>query len=193
MRKVERVSFAIAMIAIIGLMLLGGTTSTAQKKQKQETFQAVAMGQSTQLGRMINVNVSINEYSTPEDQQILIAAFNDKGMKGLINALSKMKSKGRLSATGTLGYEVTYIRSFPTENGRRIRLITNRPLTFGEVWSDDRSQDYSLSALELIVSNQKGKSTGVLYPACQFKIDDNKELTIETFQNPWKLTNILDR
>ena len=56
------------------------------------------------------------------------------------------------------------------------------------------SLDYKLSALELDLSNQKDKSSGALLPACMFKIDKKtKELVIETYQNPWKLVDILDR
>jgi hypothetical protein len=72
--------------------------------------------------------------------------------------------------------------------------LTNRPIRFGEAWVNGRSTDYNLSALELDISKEKGKSTGVLLPACQFKIDKkSKELVIENYQNPWKLTNVLDR
>ena len=193
MRKIEKSRLAIAVVAIISLVLLPSTGSTAQDTPKRETFQATAMGQSTQLGRMINVNIMVEEYSTAEDQQALLEAFNSKGMEGLSNALGKMKSKGRLSMTGTLGYDVTYIRSFPTETGRKIRLVTNRPIRFGEAWADGRSMDYNLSALELEISNEKGKSTGILLPACRFKLDKENHLIIENYQNPWKLQNILDR
>ena len=53
--------------------------------------------------------------------------------------------------------------------------------------------DYSLSAIELNISNEKGKSTGILLPACRFKIGKDKHIEIENYQNPWKLTDILDR
>ena len=57
-----------------------------------------------------------------------------------------------------------------------------------------RSMDYNLSALELDISNVKDKSTGVLRPACQVKINKKtNELEIENYQNPWKLQNIMDR
>jgi len=40
----------------------------------------------------------------------------------------------------------------------------------------------------------EGKSTGVLLPASQLKIDKKTgELVIENYQNPWKLMNIQDR
>lgn len=193
MRKVEKRRLTRAVVAILGLVMLASSSALAQDKPQRETFQAVAMGQAQQLGRVINVNIIIEEYSTPEDQQILLQAFNDAGMKGLSNALSKMKSKGRLAITGTLGYEVNYIRSFPTETGRKIRIVTNRPIRFGEAWTDSRSSDYNLSALELEISNTEGKNTGVLLPVCQFKLDKDKHIVIENFRNPWKLVNILDR
>lgn len=193
MRKIKKSILAIAVVAIITLVLLPSTGSTAQETPKRETFQATATGQGTQLGRMLSVNIMIEEYSTAEDQQALLEAFNSKGMRGLSNALGKMKSKGRLSITGTLGYEVTYIRSFPTATGRKIRLATNRAIRFGEAWADGRSMDYNLSALELEISNEKGKSTGILLPACRFKLDKENHLIIENYQNPWKLVNIQDR
>lgn len=193
MRKIVRRSFTRAAVVTLVVLMLASSNILAQDKPQRETIQATAMGQSSQLGRMISVNIMIEEYSTPEDQQILLQAFNTAGMKGLSNALGKMKSKGRLSITGTLGYEVNYIRSFPTETGRKIRIVTNRPIRFGEAWTDSRSSDYNLSALELELSNEKGKSTGILLPVCQFKIDKDKQIAIENYQNPWKLVNILDR
>ena len=47
--------------------------------------------------------------------------------------------------------------------------------------------------LDLNKENPKN-NTGVLLPACQFKIDKKtKELEIENYQNPWKLVDVLDR
>ena len=121
----------------------------------------------------------------------MLEAFNAKGNEGLVNALSKMTSKGRISITGTLGYDVNYIRRFKQPDGTtKIRLVTNRPITFGEAWSDSRSSDYNLSAMEIILSADKKKNSGTLLPACQFKIDKDNQLEIEAFQNPWELVNI---
>ena len=193
MRKIERRRFLGAAVVSLALLMLASSSVLAQDKPQRENFQATAMGQAQQLGRVINVNIIVEEYSTPEDQQILLQAFNTAGMKGLSNALGKMKSKGRLAITGTLGYEVNYIRSFPTENGRKIRIVTNRPIRFGEAWTDSRSSDYNLSALELEISNEKGKSTGVLLPVCQFKLDKDNHIAIKVYRNPWKLINVMER
>jgi hypothetical protein len=160
----------------------------------REEYQAQAMGQGTQMGQTFNVTVIINEYSTPEERQVLVDAFDKAGSEGLFNALNKMKSKGRIAITGTLGYDVSFVRRIPTADGDKIRVLTNRPITFGEAWTDSRSMDYNLSALELDLTSQKNKSTGVLLPASEFTIDKKThELTIENYQNPWKLVDVLVR
>jgi hypothetical protein len=180
---------------VLGLsMLLTSSISSAQKLPKPINIQAQAMGQSTQLGRSFGITLIINEYSTPGDQKALLGAFNEKQNEGLVNALSKMHSKGRLAITGTLGYDVNYIRSFRMPDGStKIRLVTDRPITFGEAWSSSRSMEYSLSAMEIIISPNKKKNSGTLLPACQFKIDKENQLELEVLQNPWRLVNIRKR
>jgi hypothetical protein len=188
MRSAKRLILAVATVVGLALFLL------AQDKPKREVFQAQAMGQSTQMGRSFNVTVNIAEYSAPEERQVLVEAFEKAGSEGLFNALEKMPSKGRIAITGTLGYDVSFVRQIPTAEGRKIRVLTNRPITFGEAWTNSRSSDYNLSFLEFELVNEKDKSSGVLLPACQFKIDKNtKELVVENYQNPWKLVNIMNR
>jgi pyrroline-5-carboxylate reductase len=187
-----KVTLAIA--GVMSFVLLTSSISSAQKLPKSIYIQAQAMGQSTQLGQTFGVTLIIQEYSTADDQKALLGAFNEKQNEGLVNALTKMNSKGRLSITGTLGYEVTYIRQFPLPDGStKIRLVTNRPIRFGEAWSDSRSMDYNLSAMEIILFPDKKKNSGTLLPACQFKIDKENQLQIELLQNAWKLVDIMKR
>jgi hypothetical protein len=180
---------AIAGVAGFALFLMASFRGVAQDKPKREVYQAQAMGQSTQAGQTFGVTVNIAEYSSPEERQILLEAFDKAGSEGLFNA-----SKGRIAITGTLGYDISFVRKIPTDGGFKIRVLTNRPIRIGEAWENGRSTDYNLTALEFDLSSQKDMSTGVLLPACMFKIDKKtKELVVENYQNPWKLVNILDR
>ncbi len=193
MKTLRLICLASFAVLIIGSLLFIGPYADAQegKLPKRIFIQATAMGTSTQLGRNFSVNVIINELSPPSDQKILLEVFQAKGNEGLVNALSKMPSKGRLAITGTLGGDLAYIRRFSQPDGSvRYRMITNRLLRFGEVWADSRSSDYQLSGLDIVISKDKKKNEGILLPAAQLKLNKEGQMEIETFQNPWKLVNI---
>jgi hypothetical protein len=165
-----------------------------QDQTKRETIQAQAMGQSTSAGKQFNVTISINSYSTPDDQKTLIDAFTQGGQRALTKALSKMKSKGRVGVTGTLGYNIAYIRTFPAENGRKIRLITDRPIQLAEARESTRSKEYDLSALEVNLNNDPSKSSGSLIIGLRVKVDKDNQLVFESYgSGPWKLVNVMER
>jgi len=166
----------------------------AQDKPKRETIQAQAMGQNRAAGKTFNVTVSIDSYSTPDDQMSLYIALTQGGQAAVSQALSKMKSKGRVAITGTLGYSIAYVRTFPTSDGRRIRLITDRPIQLAEAREGGRSNDYDLSAVELNLNNDKSKSSGSLTIGLRVKLDKDNQLVFESYgSGPWQLVNIMER
>jgi hypothetical protein len=184
---------AVNSLLVTGLLIAGSVRSFSNDRTKPETIDASAMGTSTQLGQVVGITVIIYEYSTPADRQVLVQAFQKGQNQGLVNALTKMRAVGRISITGTLGYDLSYIRLIPTPTGRKIRFITNRQLTFGEVWADTQSTAFNLTAGELDLNeSDKSKSTGVLYPAAQLVIDKEGQLQIDLNQNPWKLVDLID-
>lgn len=192
MHTAERISWrTVILVAAAGLV--ASVAVIAQEGSGRETYQATAMGQGTQMGRLYSVNIILESYSSPEERQALIEAFNRGGNEAMVDVLTHMPSRGHIAITGTLGYDVKYARVFATPTGRKIRIVTDRPLRFGELRADSRSTDYSLSVLELDISSAKGQSGGVLLPACQFKISKEGELELEAYQNPWKLTNVMVR
>ena len=150
------------------------------------------MGTSTQLGRLYNVNILIEKFSTADDQQTLIAAFKRSGQDGLIDVLEDMKPKGRVRfASGGVGNDVKYIIELPSDKGRKLRLITDRNLAFGELYNGTRSRDYSVGAIELVLTPD-GKGSGTVLPACKLRVNKKtKQIEIETYQNPWKLSNFI--
>jgi len=187
------VEYVISGLLVTSFLIAGSVTGFSNDRTKPETIDASAMGTSTQLGQVVGITVIIYEYSTPSDRQVLVQAFDKGQNQGLVNALTKMKAVGRISITGTLGYDLSYIRLIPTPTGRKIRFITNRQLTFGEVWADSQSTAFNLTAGELDLNeSDKSKSTGVLYPAAQLVIDKEGQLQIDLNQNAWKLVDLID-
>jgi hypothetical protein len=178
----------------LSVLLLTAVSLAISADDKQiEVIDATAQGTSTQLGKLVNVKVTIYQFSTEEDRQTLIAAFKKGQNQGLVDTLSKMKSVGRIAVTGTTGYDLSYIRLIPTDTGRKIRFVTNRLLRFGEVYANTPTTAYNLTAGEIEINDKdKNKNAGVLYPASQLVINKEGQLEFQLNQNPWKLTNIID-
>jgi hypothetical protein len=176
-------------LAVVLLML----TTAVVAADPVEVIDARARGTSTQMGKDFNVKIIINQYSTPEDRQVLVDAFKKGGNDALAQALFKMKSVGRIQIPGTVGYGIAFARSIPTPTGRKIRFVTSRKIAFGEQARNTRSQSYDLTAGEIEINEQdKGKSAGVLYPAAQLGVSQDGELQFNLLQNPWQLVNIID-
>lgn len=179
-----------ALMALLSLLLAGSTTLAYS--QGRMTIQATAKGTSTQLGRMIDVNIYIESYSTLDDRQSLINAFKQRGQDGLVDALQDMKPKGRVRfSSGGVGNDVKYIIELPSKKGRRLRLITDRWLSFRELYNSNRIADYNVGVIELNLTPD-GKGSGTVLPACRLTMNKKKkELEVETFQNPWDLVNFM--
>lgn len=185
--------FSYGGLLLAALLLVAVTFALSADDRQIETIDATAMGTSTQLGKNVSVKITIYEYSTDEDRQILIDAFKKGQNQGLVNALTKMKSVGRIAITGTLGYDLSYIRLIPTPTGRKIRFVTNRLLRFGEVYANTQTTAYNLTAGEIEINDSdKDKSAGVLFPAAQLVINKEGQLEFQLNKNPWKLVNIID-
>jgi hypothetical protein len=176
----------------IGLLTVLNVPASPQDHSKPEIIQGVITGTGLQAGQLTNLTFVIYEFSTPDDKQVLLEAFQKGQNQGLFNALTKMRTVGRVAITGTLGYDVKYIRWFPTPAGRSIRFVTDRKISMGEAWTDSRSQEYNLSGgiIEMNDTEMK-KSSGVVYGAAELVMKDG-ELSINLANNPWKVASIRD-
>src|SRR5215469_663725 len=178
-----------ACVVFLFSCLAGIGTAQAQGRM---TILATARGTSTQTGKLYDVTIIIENLSTPDDQKALIDAFKRSGQDGLIDVLEDMKPKGRVRfASGGVGNDVKYIIELPSKNGRRLRLVTDRWLLWGELYNSTRSSDYNVGAIELNLTPD-GKGSGTVLPACRITMNKKKkQIEIETYQNPWNLTNLM--
>jgi hypothetical protein len=178
-------------LIVTGIALLAINSGSA--RDKYETIEAQAFGTGTQMGRNIGVTLNIYEFSTPQDRVNLVQAFEKGQNQGLVTALSKMKAVGHVEITGTLGYDCSYIKMTPTPTGRKIVFVTNRQIRFGEAFTDSQSQSFNLTAGVLELNSQdKSKSTGMLYPEAQLILSKEGQLQLDLAQNPWRLSDVLD-
>ena len=139
------------------------------------------------------MKIIIYEFSSPEDRDILVQAFQQGQNDGMVNALEKMRSVGRITIPGTVGFDLSFIREILTPTGRTIRFVTNRKIAFGESYWSSQSKSFNLTAGEIKLNDSdKSKSDGVLFPAAQLIVNKEGELQWELNQNAWKLVNIIE-
>jgi hypothetical protein len=193
MRTISRIlNLASGISLLIGLLMIASIPGFGQRGNT-ETIDATAFGTSTQMGRNFGVKIIIYEFSSPEDRDILVQAFQQGQNDGLVNALEKMKSVGRITIPGTLGFDLSFIREILTPTGRTIRFVTNRKIAFGESYWSTQTKSFNLTAGEINLNDQdKSKSDGVLFPAAQLIVNKEGELQFELNQNAWRLTNIIE-
>ena len=185
-------NFANGISLLIGLLMIACVPGFGQRGST-ETIDATAFGTSTQLGRNFGVKIIIYEFSNPEDRDTLVQAFQQGQNDGLVNALEKMKSVGRIQIPGTIGYDLSFIREILTPTGRTIRFVTNRKIAFGESYWSTQSKSFNLTAGEINFNDKdKSKSGGALLPAAQLIVNKEGELQFELNQNAWKLVNIIE-
>ena len=180
-------------LSLLVVLLLTASVLGFGQRRGTETIDATAFGTSTQMGRNFGVKIMIYEFSSPEDREVLVQAFQQGQNDGLVNALEKMKSVGRITIPGTLGYDLSFIREIVTPTGRTIRFVTNRKIAFGESYWSTQTKSFNLTAGEININDKdKSKSDGVLFPAAQLIVNKEGELQWELNQNAWRLTNIIE-
>jgi hypothetical protein len=193
MRTKLRVRYFVKGVSLLtGLLMIVSVPGFGQRGTT-ETIDATVFGTSTQLGRISGLKIIIYEFSSPDDRDILVQAFQKGQNNGLVNALEKMKSVGRIQIPGTIGFDLSFIREILTPTGRTIRFVTNRKIAFGEQYWDTQTKSFNLTAGEININDRdKSKSDGTLLPATQLIINKDGELQWDLNQNPWRLANIIE-
>ena len=186
---------------VTGLFVLSGCTLSKAFAQNGDNksltdlprqYAATAFGQAgTMAGKSFGVNIYITAWTTDQQVQEFISVLKEKGPDGLVKAMEKTPDVGRLSPTGFVGSGFRFARYRPTaDGGLHIVMVTNRPMSFGELYRGGRSTDYQFGIVVLNV-DKNGKGTGTLAPVCKIKFNKKNELEIENFgQKPLRLANV---
>jgi hypothetical protein len=185
-RAARKLGFAI--LLLLGTCTLA-TNSGFAGNPHFETIQATY----ALAGNAVNVTLTVYNYSTPEDLQVLSQAFQAGQDRGLASALSNTKAVGQCSITGVLSYDVAFIQMVPTPTGRRIIFITNRPHPLNEADPPAPFKTFDLAVGQFDLNDaDPAKSTGFLFPASKLVIDRQGELHYDLAGSPWALENVLD-
>jgi len=155
-------------------------------------FSATAFGDAgVMAGKSFSLDIYITAWTTDQQVKDYGSVLKEKGPDGLVSMMEKTDDVGRLSPTGFVGSGFRFATYRQTPNGGlHIVMVTNRPMSFGELYRSGRSTDYQFGIVVLDV-DKNGKGTGKLAPICKIKFDKKNELEIENYgQKPFRLENV---
>jgi hypothetical protein len=193
--RVKNLQVMTILFVLSGCMLPNASAQNGDNKPLTDLprqFAATAFGQAgTMAGKSFGVNIYITGWTTDQQVQEYIGVLKEKGPNGLVSAMEKTSDVGRLSPTGFVGSGFRFARYNSTaDGGLHIVMVTNRPMSFGELYRGGRSLDYQFGIVVLNV-DKNGKGTGTLAPVCKIKFNKKNELEIENYgQKPFRLANV---
>ena len=137
------------------------------------------------------MQIRITGWSPAATRQRLIDTFMAKKQDGLLSALQKERSKGRLSLPNwqgpdpqnyRLGWDIRYAAhdTLP-DGGERIVIMTDRQMSMWEVRERPRSFDYPFTLIEIRMPKE-GKGEGRAFGATQINFDKKKnQIVLEQY------------
>jgi hypothetical protein len=138
------------------------------------------------------IDFTIDRWSTDAERATLLSLIpeENKSPQKLVSALQDMPGVGTIRTPQTLAWTLRYAREFKMdEGGRRIVLITDRPIGFREARNSARSMDYPFTILEIRL-NAKGEGEGKIFGGSKVYVE-NGELVVENWgTQPTRFNNI---
>jgi hypothetical protein len=181
------------MVFVLGLGAIA-LIQAGDEKTPKETFR----------GRVVNLGgnlpsgtglmwMTVESWSTDQEREALLRGLQARGTDGLVDAMHKM-DKGYVRFNDNLRWKLNHAVSIDTPQGRKIRLVTERPILFVETAGSLRSQDYTVGVIEFTLPPDGKPGEGVLIPAAKVSINEaTKSLEIETPPGntaPMQLTSV---
>jgi hypothetical protein len=184
------------------LALVAATASHAAAqdtaKPERSSFTATVL-QTANLrlpgGGTFQITMNVDEWTSVEQRQRLLAIFKEGGSEALMKELRKLKA-GYIVPPSFVrwpSWEVDVASSIPQpDGGRVVRLFTERPIAFGEAMYNTRSQDYEFGIVQLKL-DKDGEGEGVTIPAAKLSLDEQGQIVVETLPystGPQKLLGV---
>jgi hypothetical protein len=137
--------------------------------------------------------LTINSYTPPQQVDQFVNILRSGGQDELMKAIGNDK-RGTIQIGSQVGRDINAVWiSQDEEEGRKINVLFERWLGFGELRRGARSVDYPFTYLEIYLDD-KGKGEGSMIPAARIRAKRGQTIEIENFGiYPARLTNVRQR
>ena len=167
--KEDTMLYRSAVTLIVALLCVAGLTAQ-QRPSSTEEFTA----NFTNIGNVgatgaTPVTIRITRWTGDDDQIRLMEVLEKKGNESFTRELQRMKQVGSIGVPQSLAYPILYARQTPVKDGgRKITMITDRPMTFEERTGSGISRDYTLTWIEMTL-NKEDRGEGYVVLAARLR------------------------
>jgi hypothetical protein len=188
-RRLER---AASLAALVLLMTAGMAGQTHGDPEEFSAF-AINMGAYTGTGATAQLLMTVNHWATQAERDAFFTTLKEKGAEALLEQLRRAKRVGSLRTPSTVGWDIRLAFEEPgKDGGRRVMLLTDRPIGFSEATNRPISFDYPFTVIDMQLP-PKGYGQGTLTIAAKI-IPAGKTVLIENYDTqPVQLNRIETR
>ena len=163
-------------------ILISVTLAAEEAKSGRESYAGVVVGPGGRIGgQTLNLDIHIDKYTSDQEIQEYLVLLQEAGQDELRKTLEKV-SVGRIAPVGRTGTDLSIARVYQTVEGKIIRLLTPRPVSFFEAYRSGRSMDYPFTIMEIRLSKD-GKGEGSIMAGAQLRFDNEGQLNIKSYGN----------
>jgi len=180
-------------VVFLSVSLLVGLGCASSSVQVSDRFAATAQAPGIPTaGSTATVEINVFRYATDDEIAALAQVLREDGPKALLKALGK-HDMGNASTPNRTGSPLRLVMQLDTPEGRRILALTDRPITFYEVWTAARSRRYEFGFIDLTL-DAENRGTGTMIAAGQVNVLGEGTVEIESLGvTPVRLINVRAR
>jgi hypothetical protein len=178
-----------AAIAVLSVLL--NHAAAASPQAPREEFSATLSNISNVGGvGLTPLTIRITRWTSDADHERMMELLRSKGQDAFLRALTDQDAIGSIATPVSLKYDFFYARQEPlAEGGRKIFMITDRPMDIAERLNSTRSRDYPFTVIEMTL-DKEGRGQGTLAQLVQLRLLGNF-LGIENLAtSPMKLADV---
>lgn len=186
----------IAVSASIALILVALASADVplfgQSNGSPERFRAFAVDLTDPgYSRSGFIDIVVNRWPAKTEQEQLLGTL-DRGQDAFVKALMKNRRVGYIQTPDSIGWDLQYVQVVPGEDGgRKITLMTERPIGFWETVNRPPSIDFPLLWIELRI-DKEGQGEGTMFLAARVSGSlKHRFMVMENFtMQPVRLMNV---
>lgn len=175
---------AAVLIFTMILIVVPHKPSHVKAMNKGEAFSAFAFLPQAASVRA-NLTIFVESYTPDAEAQQYAAMLLKEGPNVLLKALEKAPAIGKVEREGHVGFfDLKLIRSRPTESGRRVVGVCDRPIGFLEAYNAGRSLDNRFGILIMDLTRKgedKEEGEGQLIYAAKIKVLEGNKIEVENY------------